>query len=122
MKFIIDECTGPKVAQWLAEQYDVFSVYDEMRGENDISIIQKAFHEKRILITNDKDFGELVFKQNIPHAGIILLRLKDERTKNKITVLKNFFNTFHDNPENKFIIITDVAIRILNFKKHNYYE
>ena len=94
MKFIVDECTGPKVAEWLAEHYDVLSVYNEMRGENDINIIQKSFHEKRILITNDKDFGELVFKHNIPNAGIILLRLKDERTKNKINVLKNFFNTF----------------------------
>jgi len=40
MRFLIDECTGPKVAKWLSEKgYDVFSVYDEARGMDDDSIL-----------------------------------------------------------------------------------
>ncbi len=55
MRFLIDECTGPRVAEWLRKQgYEVFSVYDEARGLDDDSIIQKAFEEGWILITNDK--------------------------------------------------------------------
>lgn len=75
MRFLVDECTGPKVAQWLLEQqYEVFSVYDEARGADDDTILQKALDGNWILITNDKDFGEKVYREHHPHHGIIFLR------------------------------------------------
>lgn len=59
MRFIVDECTGPAVAQWLSEAgYDVFSVFDEKAGISDDEVLRIAFAQERILITNDKDFGE----------------------------------------------------------------
>ncbi|MBM3145985.1 MAG: hypothetical protein FJ010_13660 [Chloroflexi bacterium] len=62
MRFLIDECTGPAVAQWFREQgYDVFSVYEQARGMDDDDIVEKANNENRILITNDKDFGEKIW-------------------------------------------------------------
>ncbi|MCL0067787.1 DUF5615 family PIN-like protein [Peptococcaceae bacterium] len=52
---------GPAVVRWLREQkHEVFSVYEEARGIDDNNIIRKTFEEHRILITNDKDFGEKV--------------------------------------------------------------
>jgi predicted nuclease of predicted toxin-antitoxin system len=61
MRFLVDECTGSGVARWLREQnYEVFSVFEESRGIDDDTIIEKAFKENWILITNDKDFGEKV--------------------------------------------------------------
>jgi len=52
MRFLVDECTGPAVAQWLREQgHEVFSVYEEARGARDDEIIQKAYAEDWILIT-----------------------------------------------------------------------
>lgn len=59
MRFLGDECTGPKVAQWLRDQeHEVFSVYEEAQGIEDDVVIGKAYDEDWILITNDKDFGE----------------------------------------------------------------
>ncbi len=59
MRLLVDECTGPAVAQWLRDQgHEVFSVFDEARGMGDGDILQKANSENWILITNDKDFGE----------------------------------------------------------------
>jgi len=56
MRFLVDECTGPKVAPWLrSEGYEVFSVYDEARGSEDDEVIQKAYDENWILITNRKN-------------------------------------------------------------------
>ena len=44
MRFLVDECTGPAVAQWLRTQaHDVFSVYEQARGLDDDSVIRKAF-------------------------------------------------------------------------------
>lgn len=57
MKFLVDECTGPAVAEWLRNQnHEVFSIFEEARGMNDDDIIQKAYEENWVLITNDKDF------------------------------------------------------------------
>lgn len=67
MRFLVDECTGPAAAEWLRnEGHEVFSVFDEARGADDETIIQQAFAENRILITNDKDFGEKVYLGEAP--------------------------------------------------------
>ena len=88
MRFLVDECTGPAVAGWLRKQkHEVFSVYEEARGMEDDDIIQKAFAEGWILITNDKGFGEIVYRQWREHRGIVLLRLEDERAANKIDTI-----------------------------------
>ena len=68
MRFLVDECTGPAVARWLREQsHDVFSVYEDARGMTDEDVLAKAFSGDWILITNDKDFGEMVFRESGPH-------------------------------------------------------
>lgn len=70
MRFLVDECTGPAVARWLIQQgHDVFSVYDRAPGISDQEVLQRAFSEDRILITNDKDFGERVFREGHPHKA-----------------------------------------------------
>lgn len=115
MRFLVDECTGPTVAKWLKNlQHEVFSVYDEARGLDDESIIKKANLENYILITNDKDFGEIVFRMRKPHKGIILLRLEDERPENKIAVLKRIFENYSDSLTNNFTIATERTIRIVS--------
>ena len=89
MRFLVDECTGTRVASWLRKEgYEVFSVYEEARGISDEEIVRKAFAENWILITYDKDFGEKVYREQYPHNGIIFMRLKDERSTNKINVLR----------------------------------
>lgn len=46
MRFLVDECTGPAIAQWLRdESHEVFSVYDEARGMTDDDILDKAYSE-----------------------------------------------------------------------------
>ena len=85
MKFLVDECTGPSVAAWLRDNgHEVFSVYEDARGVEDDIILQKAFEENWVLITNDKDFGDKVYRNGRLHKGVILLRLEDERALSKI--------------------------------------
>ena len=64
MRFLVDECTGPQTARWLREQgHDVFSIYEQARGLDDDSVLQTAVEQRRILITNDKDFDEMIFRE-----------------------------------------------------------
>ncbi|MGA9769386.1 MAG: DUF5615 family PIN-like protein [Blastocatellia bacterium] len=112
MRFLVDECTGPKVAEWLREQgYEVFSVYDEARGMNDNDIIQKAFDEALILVTNDKDFGEKVYRNHRLHRGVIFLRLIDERARNKIEVLRRLLESYSDRLSDQFVVVSESQVR-----------
>lgn len=88
MRFLVDESTGLWTAKWLREQgHEVFSVFDEARGMEDDDIIKKALSENWILLTNDKDFGDKIFRDRKSHKGIVLLRPGDERAMAKIEVL-----------------------------------
>lgn len=70
MRFLVDECTGPKVAEWLGgEGHTVVSIYDEARGISDDDVLAKAHNENFILITNDKDFGEMILEKNARIRG-----------------------------------------------------
>ncbi len=112
MRFIVDECTGTRVAQYLREHgHEVFSVYEEARGIDDDWIMRKAFAENWILITNDRDFGEKVYREKQPHRGIIFMRLEDERAINKIEVLRRFFENYADKLSNQFIVVTGTQVR-----------
>ena len=112
MRFLVDECTGPSVAQWLrSEGHVVFSVYDEARSLDDDAIIRKAFSENWILITNDKDFGEKVYLENCPHRGVVFLRLDDERSKNKIEKLRCVLEQYAGRLCDSFVVVTEKRVR-----------
>lgn len=112
MRFLVDECTGPAVARWLARQgHDAFSVFDELPGMSDEEVIRRAYDERRILITNDKDFGEKVYRQGYPHCGVVLLRLDNERSANKISVLRNLLSEYEDRLSDRFVVVTREQVR-----------
>jgi predicted nuclease of predicted toxin-antitoxin system len=112
MRFLVDECTGPAVAGWLRQQnHDVFSVYEQARGMEDDRIIQKAFDENWILITNDKDFGEKVYRERRPHRGIVLLRLDDERSISKIDTLQRLLRDYSERIPGSFVVVTETRVR-----------
>jgi len=112
MRFLVDECTGPAVARWLRQQgYEVFSVYEEARGMEDDDILQKAFSENWILITNDKGFGEKVYREQKPHKGVVLLRLDDERALNKIQIIQQLLGSYADQLADCFVTVTETQVR-----------
>lgn len=88
MKFITDENLGIRVPKYLRTLgYDVISAIEVALSKPDTDILYIANEEDRIILTTDKDFGELVFKEGLAHSGVILLRLKDESVENKKRVL-----------------------------------
>ena len=111
MKFLVDECTGPAVAHWLEQQgHDVFSVYDQARGIDDDKVIEIAQVEERIL-TNDRGFGEKVFRERRPHHGVVFLRLANERSANKINALDQLISRHSDALSNCFVVVTETRVR-----------
>lgn len=112
MRFLVDECTGPAVAEWLRRQgHTVFSVYEQARGMDDDAVIQKAATEDWILVTNDKDFGDKVYREHRPHKGVVPLRLEDERTTVKIKTLERLLELYAHRLANNFVVVTETRVR-----------
>ena len=89
----------------------MFSVFDEARGMDDEEIIQKALLEQRVLITNDKGFGEKVFRDGRLHGGVILLRLQDERSAPKLAVLSDLLAAYPNEIADSFLVVTETQVR-----------
>jgi predicted nuclease of predicted toxin-antitoxin system len=77
MKFLLDQSTDARLAKYLRNLgHDVTRIAaDYPAGLLDPKILTIAYAEGQILITDDRDFGEWVFRLKRPHAGVIFLRL-----------------------------------------------
>jgi len=77
----------------------------------DDSILAKAYSEDRILITNDKDFGEMVCREKRPNHGVVFLRLRDERAASKIDAIKKLLDRHKDQLADTFVVVTETQVR-----------
>lgn len=107
MKFLLDENIGKKVAYFLqSSNHIVFRVKQINPGAPDYKVLRLAVSKESILITSDKDFGELIFKEKQFSIGVIFLRLQDESSNNKIKAIKLVLSK-HKNIENRFITVKE---------------
>lgn len=74
MKLLLDACVWGKARDELsAAGHDVAYAGDLPEDPGDEEILARAHRESRVLITLDKDFGELAIVREQPHAGIVRL-------------------------------------------------
>ncbi|MBI5621038.1 DUF5615 family PIN-like protein [Candidatus Gottesmanbacteria bacterium] len=113
MKFLADENIALAVVEHLRTLgHDVVSITELSPGVSDANVLLKALEERRILVTSDTDFGELVYHVGQKHTGIILLRLYDQRNANKIRVLKKFLKQHTSDLPEAFVVVTEKSVRI----------
>ncbi|MCY7409552.1 MAG: DUF5615 family PIN-like protein [Chitinophagales bacterium] len=109
---VVDVSTGKAIADFLIEKgYVVISIIDLNPQKSDDEILKIALKEKAIVITMDKDFGELVYYQSLNHCGVLLLRLEDETSENKIFVMLNLLSRMKEF-ENHFAVYKNGQLRI----------
>ena len=83
LKFLHDVNVGTSVRRFLKEKrLNVESVVDLDPRMEDEDILRHALGKKQVLITCDKDFGDLIFNRGLSHAGVI--RLEDTTPKKEI--------------------------------------
>jgi predicted nuclease of predicted toxin-antitoxin system len=93
VRFLLDENAEARIAAFLLGRgHDPTRVgHDYPAGLPDEEVLALAYEESRVLITNDKDFGELVVRGRRPHAGVILFRFPPDSTAQaKIEALEEF--------------------------------
>jgi predicted nuclease of predicted toxin-antitoxin system len=95
------------------EGYEVISIFESYRGMDDASITAFSLNPPRIVITEDKDFGKLVFEDKADVTGIIFLRFLNAERSMIINKLLSFLkNENLLSLTGKFVTITPDKIRI----------
>jgi predicted nuclease of predicted toxin-antitoxin system len=111
MKFLANEnVPSTFVSELKKAGYDILRIDEIRKGLKDYEVVEISFKERRILITFDKDFGQLIMKENKKVVGVILLRIQPrsvEYIKEKFFLLLKSIKKF----EGKFIVVEDECIR-----------
>ncbi|MFN4218594.1 MAG: DUF5615 family PIN-like protein [Candidatus Bipolaricaulia bacterium] len=113
MRILVDVGVGKAVEEWLRKQgYDVLAVRDLDPRLPDSVILHRAVIEQRLVITMDKDFGELVYQSGQPHAGVLLLRLDEADSRKKVSIVKKIFTRYAQQLVGSFSVYQRGRLRI----------
>lgn len=114
---VIDEGVDKQIADRLiSEGFCSFYIAHEMPGASDVKVLELANEKKAVLVTVDKDFGELVFRRNLINNGVSLIRLEGKRPLEKASIVASFLLEHQDEVANAFSVISENGVRI---KKSN---
>lgn len=113
MRFLADECCHWSVVVALRQAgHDVFSVFETCRGIDDERVIALSIQQGRILITEDKDFGELVYAYQAANVGVLFLRIPTRDRKWLAPAVVRVVTEHGDSLRGRFVIVQPGKVRL----------
>lgn len=113
MKVLADENVQASTVAWLrAGGHDVLYVAETLRGFDDDELLATASAESRVILTDDKDFGELVFRRRLAAHGVVLVRLGSAVPSERVRRLSECWSVVESNMPGKFVVIDDRKVRV----------
>jgi predicted nuclease of predicted toxin-antitoxin system len=111
LRFLADAGVAPRVVEWLrTEGHDVSGLREQgLQRLPDLEVFAKASAERRIILTFDLDFGEIVALSASPSVGVILFRLHDTTTPRVIERLRAVLEASQQQLEEGAIVVVEDA-------------
>jgi predicted nuclease of predicted toxin-antitoxin system len=78
---------------------------------SDSDILRRAADDARIVLTADKDFGELCFLRVLPCSGVVLLRLTATSETDRLRIFQQFWPAIEQSVVGHFLVVTDKSVR-----------
>ena len=118
LRFLADEsCDFVVVRALRAKGYDVLAISEYMQRSVDSELIEQAYREKRILLTEDKDFGWLVFASHSASAGVILIRYPNNLRLKLGEAIMQLAEQYGAELRNAFVVVQPGQVRFSHGKK-----
>jgi predicted nuclease of predicted toxin-antitoxin system len=112
VRWLVDECVDVALVEQLRDLgHDVIYMSDVAPRATDTEVMKRADQENRILLTEDKDFGDLAFRQAMPVPGIVLLRIDSARRSLKGARLRAAITRFGDGLLGRYTVIEEARFR-----------
>jgi predicted nuclease of predicted toxin-antitoxin system len=113
MIFFAGENVPRAIVVWLrGNGQDVLYAAEAQPGGSDADWLREAQVAGRLILTSDKDFGELIFRDRLTSHAVVLLRLDDMTVTERIARLQMVWSVIEANPTGKFIVITDRKVHV----------
>ncbi len=113
MKFVADESVDQNIVIRLREHgYEVRAIAEMEPGLADEHVLSLANREAATLLTADKDFGELVFRQKQTSHGVVLIRLAGLSQAQKSDIVVSVVDCYKQELTGAFAVVTPAAVRI----------
>lgn len=113
MKILADEnVEGEIVAALRQAGHSVSDIKETSPGIEDTSVLRIAADLGSILLTNDKDFGELIYRDRLVSKGVILLRFGKLEIAERIELLLGVLKDRESELNGAFTVITSTGVRI----------
>ena len=120
LRFLADEsCDFAVVRDLRAHGYDVLAVSEVTRRSDDRELIEQAYREKRILLTEDKDFGWLVFASHTESAGVVLLRFPGNARQTMVQAVRQLVQGQGELLMDAFVVVQPGHIRVSQKPGHD---
>ena len=117
MRFLADESVDRQIVDRLRLDGHVVRYVAEMDpGIRDDAVLDLTNEEADVLLTADKDFGELVFRQRQVTSGILLVRLAGLSPVHKAEVIASAINQHGSELPGAFAVLAPAAFRIRRLK------
>jgi predicted nuclease of predicted toxin-antitoxin system len=113
MNFVVDESVDRQIVDQLRDDgHSAWYVMEMSPSITDDEVLQLANTQSAYLLTADKDFGELVFRQNLASHGVILIRLSGTKAGIKAKIVSSAITSHKDELSGNFTVIQKSRIRI----------
>lgn len=113
MILLADESVEKQIVDQLRNDgHNVDYISEISPGVSDNTVLQTASDKKALLITSDKDFGELFFRLEKLHFGVLLLRLEGADINEKKKVVSSAIKKYGERISGKISVLNSKAIRI----------
>ena len=113
LRFLADEsCDFAVVRALRASGYDVLAVSEVAPRSDDRDLINQASRERRILLTEDKDFGWLVFVSHSESAGVILIRFPGNARQTLVEAIRLLIEQQGEKLTSAFVVVGPGYVRI----------
>ena len=112
MKFLADSNVDGAIVHWLASLgHEVLWAAVLPPRTPDSELLAQANREQRLLITCDRDFGDLVFHRGLISAGIVLMRFRTRFQASRLALLQGFWADLEPRMAGQFNVLTNHRIR-----------
>ncbi len=113
LRFLADEsCDFAVVRALRADGHDVFAVSEVMNRSDDRELIEQAHREQRILLTEDKDFGWLVYVSHADSSGVILIRFPGNARRSLVQAVRQVVEEQSERLNEAFVVVQPGYTRI----------
>jgi predicted nuclease of predicted toxin-antitoxin system len=113
VKIFADESVDRQIVAGLrAAGHEVLFVAELDPGIDDEKVLSESRQRNALLVTADKDFGELVFRQRLLHSGVLLIRLFGLDPAAKADLVASAFDRHGEQLQGGFSVLTERALRI----------